>query len=353
MIVLSIPLQKIFEALTSKPKHDKIEVTDQRIKLTSELIEGIRLLKMYAWELRFRDMVGALRKQEVLLMAKIVIWESIERGLTFGAHTIALVLMLLTFTSTGGQLSISNVFPAYFLLAILRLYASFNATLALNFIFSAKMVMKRVQSVMDFVDSRARSPEEPQDTTNAVEFKDFSGYWNISRLSSQDETRLINSEDKPALSNITMNIKQGSLNALVGTVGAGKSSFLLSFLGEMPKTTGSFRRKGTIAYAEQEPTIFAGTFQENILFGKPYEPEFYEKVVQACNLQNDLKLFANGDLSEIGEKGNNLSGGQRARLGLARAVYSNADIYLLDDPLSAVDVRVAKSLVNDLIMKLL
>jgi len=113
------------------------------------------------------------------------------------------------------------------------------------------------------------------------------------------------------------------------------------------------RYTGNISFAEQEPTIFAGTFRENVCFGKPYEPEFYKTVVKACNLEGDLKLFPQGDLSEIGERGNNLSGGQKARLALARAVYSQADIYLLDDPLSAVDPKVARSIYANAIEKVL
>ena len=113
------------------------------------------------------------------------------------------------------------------------------------------------------------------------------------------------------------------------------------------------RYTGSIAFVEQEPTIFAGTFRENVTFGKPYEPEFYKTVVKACNLESDLKLFPQGDLSEIGEKGNNLSGGQKARLALARAVYSQADIYLLDDPLSAVDPKVARSIFGNAIERVL
>ncbi len=157
----------------------------------------------------------------------------------------------------------------------------------------------------------------------------------------------------PTIIEVSTEIRKGSLNALVGPVGSGKTSFLLGLTGEMPKTTGHLRYTGTVAYVEQEPTIFAGTFKESILFGKPYDEAFYNEVIRVCNLETDLALFPKGNDAEIGERGNNLSGGQKARLALARGVYAKADIYLLDDPLSAVDPKVAKSIFDNCISGIL
>ena len=121
----------------------------------------------------------------------------------------------------------------------------------------------------------------------------------------------------------------------------------------MPKSIGSLRYTGRVTYVEQEPTIFSGTSRESILFGREYDEEFYNRVIKACNLESDLKLFSKGDMSPIGERDNNLSGGQKARLALTRAVYSDADTYSLDDLISAVDAKVAKSIFNGTICGLL
>ena len=118
---------------------------------------------------------------------------------------------------------------------------------------------------------------------------------------------------------LLLNLKKGSLNALVGPVGCGKTSFLLALSGEMPKSTGALRYVGNFAYVEQEPTIFAGTFRESVCFGKEYNKEFFDRVVTACNLDSDLKLFPKGDLAEIGEKGNNLSGGSKGKIGFSQS----------------------------------
>lgn len=139
-----------------------------------------------------------------------------------------------------------------------------------------------------------------------------------------------------------MHAKKGSLVAVVGSVGSGKSSVVSAFLGEMERVTGVVKTNGTIAYVSQQAWIQNATLKDNILFGKPYVKATYDKVVEACALKPDFDMLPAGDMTEIGEKGINLSGGQKQRVSLARAAYSDADIYFLDDPLSAVDSHVGK-----------
>lgn len=146
------------------------------------------------------------------------------------------------------------------------------------------------------------------------------------------------------LSNINLKVTPGRLVAVIGPVGSGKTSLLHLILKELPLLSGSVEVTGTISYASQEPWLFAGTVRQNILFGRPMNKERYKTVVHKCALAKDFKLFPHGDRTIIGERGISLSGGQRARINLARAVYKKADIYLLDDPLSAVDTHVGKQL---------
>lgn len=148
----------------------------------------------------------------------------------------------------------------------------------------------------------------------------------------------------PTLNRLCVEFPKGNLIGVIGPVGAGKSSLLQAILRELPLESGSINIDGKLAYASQEPWVFAGTIRQNILFGQDYDKERYNAVIKACALSKDFTQFPNGDQTYIGERGTSLSGGQKARVGLARAVYRQADIYLLDDPLSAVDSHVGAHL---------
>ena len=147
---------------------------------------------------------------------------------------------------------------------------------------------------------------------------------------------------KVILDKLSFTVTPDKLTVVVGPCGAGKSSILLSILGEIPIVNGKIQVRGKIAYASQEPWIFAASVRDNILFGNTYDERRYKQVVHVAALERDMEIFPNGDRTMVGDRGTSLSGGQRARINLARALYTNADIYLLDDPLSAVDANVAK-----------
>lgn len=155
--------------------------------------------------------------------------------------------------------------------------------------------------------------------------------------------------DEITLKNINLSVSEGILLAVVGAVGSGKSSLISALLGEMEKHSGNVNVDGNIAYVSQLPWIQNATLMDNILFGRKLNKEKYEKVIFACALTPDLAMLPAGDQTEIGEKGINLSGGQKQRVALARAVYSDAHIYILDDPLSAVDSHVGKHIFDNLI----
>jgi ABC-type multidrug transport system fused ATPase/permease subunit len=147
----------------------------------------------------------------------------------------------------------------------------------------------------------------------------------------------------PTLSNINLEIEVGSLVAIVGSTGEGKTSIVSAFLGEIPAISGSQAMlRGTVAYVPQVSWIFNATVRDNILFGSSYDSERYNRAIQASALVRDLTLFPNGDLTEIGERGVNISGGQKQRVSIARAIYANADVFLFDDPLSALDAHVGQ-----------
>lgn len=153
----------------------------------------------------------------------------------------------------------------------------------------------------------------------------------------------------PVLDEINIRCPDRSLVAIAGPVGSGKSSMLSAILGDMTRTEGSVFVRGTVAYAAQSPWIMNSTLRDNVLFGHQFDQAKYDKVLDACGLRSDIQILPGGDMVEIGERGINLSGGQKARVGLARAVYADADIYLLDDTLSAVDSHVARHIFDNVI----
>jgi len=362
-LVFWYPWQELFIVLSLKERETTNRATANRLRTTSETLDAIRLLKMYTWEMKFKEKIGSLRKVELKMLKKSAITNAIIRGLSFSTQVCSSFLLFLTYALTGHTLTAGSVFSAYFVIGYLRLYSSYFFGLALNFLTDVRLLLKSIEQVLEAPEIGDVIFEKPQDPKNEAEFENFTAYWDTDSGPDlpQNKKSTIpvppqinqNNHENAVLNNINLSIKKGSLNALVGAVGSGKTSLLMAFTGEMPKTFGSLRYQGNIAYCEQDPTIFAGTFRDNVLFGKPFDHDFYKTVIKACNLESDLKLFPNGDQSEIGERGNNLSGGQKARLALARAVYSQADIYLLDDPLSAVDPKVARSIYNNAIGKVL
>jgi ATP-binding cassette subfamily C (CFTR/MRP) protein 1 len=198
------------------------------------------------------------------------------------------------------------------------------------------MTIVSIKRLNKFLNSKEIDPTNV--TNDASEFA----------LSIQDGNFSWDGSEK-TLRNINLSVKKGNFTAVVGQVGNGKSSLISALLGEMEKLTGTVNVDGSIAYASQLAWIQNATLQDNILFGKPMNKDFYEKVIHACALTADLAMLPGGDMTEIGEKGINLSGGQKSRVSLARAVYSGAEIYILDDPLSAVDSHVGKHIFDNVL----
>ena len=360
-VLLMWPLQYLFSAIGGKYLKQKNPTTDERIKLTNEMIEGIRLLKMYGWDTQFAEMIEKVRNKEVSLLRKIGYTEY------FAGHMLARLtpvlgsfLIFMTYGLMGNTPTVGKVYATIMILFFLRVSAVLFSSMAFKFVVEARLIFQRIIQLLEVDELNAYKVNPPKDPSNGIEFNQFSAFWGENKKQpgqTQEKNSQKNNKaaqivieeltfENPTLKNISFSVKKGTLCALVGKIGCGKSTALMSFFNEVPKTTGELRFSGRLAYVEQEVVIYPGTVRSNILFGKPYDEEKYRKITEACCLLDDFKAFANGDLTEIGERGVNMSGGQKARTSLARALYSDADIYLLDDPLSAVDTKVAKNLFN-------
>ncbi|XP_042499718.1 ABC transporter C family member 13-like [Macadamia integrifolia] len=316
---------------------------DERVRRAGELLTNIRTLKMYGWELLFTNWLLETRSMEVKYLSTR---KYLDAWCVFFWATTPTLFSLFTFgvfTLMGNTLDAATVFTC---LALFNtLISPLNSfPWVINGLIDALISTRRLGSFLSCSEHSSKLVQIAGSSSpllnidqhdlifqhNAVVIRDACCCW-----SKCDEGQ------SSVLNEITLNLSKGFLVAVIGEVGSGKSSLLNSILGEMQLTHGSIRSFGSIAYVPQVPWILSSTIRDNILLGKDYHEERYKEVLHACALDVDTSLMLGGDLAYVGEKGVNISGGQRARLALARAVYHGSDIFLLDDVLSAVDAQVA------------
>ncbi|EAR97613.1 ABC transporter C family protein (macronuclear) [Tetrahymena thermophila SB210] len=346
LMMFFIPIQIYIADKSSQSFAQKTNLVDKRINLTNEVIEGIRLIKMYAWEGAFMKAIMEVRRLELKKVFKILLFFIFEHSLSASSGILATYFIFALTQNYGDsdQLNIANMYSTLDLLQYTKYAMISFAGFGLSGALELRVVFNRLASVFHIKDNHMTCVDGKNEFLNTtlqngeIKMKNFCAYWK---------------GEEPVLKDIDLHLQKGEFVSIVGKIGSGKSTLLNCILKEVPKFRGSFSFSGKLAYVEQEPYIFSSSVRDNILFGKKYKESFYNQVVEACNLVDDFKLLANGDLTEIGERGLNISGGQKARISLARALYSQADIYLLDDPLSAVDAKVAKSLFYGAIKKFL
>uniref|UniRef100_A0A8D2NHH9 Multidrug resistance-associated protein 4 n=1 Tax=Zonotrichia albicollis TaxID=44394 RepID=A0A8D2NHH9_ZONAL len=302
VLIILLPVQTCIGRLFSSLRSKTAALTDVRIRTMNEVISGMKIIKMYAWEKSFAELVNGLRRKEIAMVMKSSYLRGLNLASFFVASKITVFMTFMAYVLLGNVISASRVFVA------VSLYGAVRLTVTLFFPSAVERVSESVISIR-----------------------------RIKNFLMLDEV----SHFKPQLHGSNENI---ILDVQDLTCSWDKSSLLSAILGELPKDKGSINVTGRIAYVSQQPWVFSGTVRSNILFDKEYEKEKYENVLKVCALKKDLELLANGDLTVIGDRGATLSGGQKARVNLARAVYQDADIYLLDDPLSAVDAEVGRHL---------
>ncbi|KAG0298892.1 Multidrug resistance-associated protein 1 [Linnemannia gamsii] len=373
------PLQIWRVKIYNRLHRQRSELADERIRVMTEILSAIKLVKLYAWESPFLTRIlnvrnrelGAMRRAGALDAAMSIVFSSSPLIISFVTLSVYAIWGGPGFTP--GALSPQVVFVSITLFGMLKnpistLTETTSATVRI--IVSTSRIQQfllreetEYDAIVRELDESKRPFEEPsivvQDATFSWSKKsELVGLDNAENQDDADETQglLQESQDsestgiqRPTLQNISLSVKSGSLVAIVGRVGQGKSSLLSALIGEMYKFHGFAKTVGRIAYVPQQSWILNATLRDNILFGLEYDQGRYERIIAASGLEPDLVMLPAGDQTEIGERGINLSGGQKQRVSLARAAYNDADIYLLDDPLSAVDAHVDQHLWRELI----
>ncbi|XP_061352670.1 ABC transporter C family member 5-like isoform X1 [Gastrolobium bilobum] len=333
-IVATVPVARIQEDYQDKLMAAK----DERMRKTSECLRNMRILKLQAWEDRYRIKLEEMRGVEFKWLRKALYSQAFITFIFWSSPIFVSVVTFATSIFLGGQLTAGGVLSALATFRILqeplRNFPDLVSTMA-----QTKVSLDRISGFLQDEELQEDATMVlPRGISNiAVEIKDGVFCWDPS-------------SSRPTLSGIHMKVERGMRVAVCGMVGSGKSSFLSCILGEIPKLSGEVRVCGSAAYVSQSAWIQSGNIEENILFGNPMDKAKYKNVLHACSLKKDLELFSHGDQTIIGDRGINLSGGQKQRVQLARALYQDADVYLLDDPFSAVDAHTGSELFREYIL---
>uniref|UniRef100_A0A8C7JVE8 ATP-binding cassette sub-family C member 5 n=1 Tax=Oncorhynchus kisutch TaxID=8019 RepID=A0A8C7JVE8_ONCKI len=349
--LIFIPIQFLMARLIQVFRRKAVSVTDTRVRTMNEVLTCIKLIKMYAWETSFEKKITDIRKNEKQLLEMAGYIQSINSSITTIIPTMATILTFVVHTLLGLPLSSSEAFTT------IAIFNSMRFSLGL-LPFSVKAIAEGLVSLARLKKLlMTQNPDsylvQRHGSSSALVMEKATFTW--ARPEGQTTTTApgTTTEAKPTLRNISFNLPKGNLLGICGNVGSGKTSLISSILEQMHLQHGSVTADGEFAYVSQQAWIFHGTVQDNILMGEPFNQTRYDKVISACSLIPDLAILPYGDQTEIGERGLNLSGGQKQRISLARAVYSNKDIILLDDPLSAVDAHVGKHIFEECIKKTL
>lgn len=370
LMLAVVPLQSVFGRATGRARRQALGETDARVRVTGEVLSGIRMVKMYAWEDPFEAALGEVRAREAGHLRSTLVFKSFNLAVSYVWLIVVSLAVFSTYSLEGNTLDVPTVFSVLALLNALRFPLALWP-MALSAAVEARVSLQRLLAYfgMEEVEggAAAAAPEvargskgegrrdagnnaaaatagaaadDDDDGDAAVDIRGASFAWG--------------SDAEPALRDVTLRVPRGALVAVIGSVGSGKSTLLSSVLGETRRLGGRSRVRGSVAYTAQTPFLRSASLRNNVTFGLPTVAGRYERAVRAAALGPDLDILPDRDETEIGEKGLNVSGGQKARICLARAVYrashrTSDHVVLLDDPLSAVDVHVGAHIFTECI----
>ncbi|XP_025322662.3 ATP-binding cassette sub-family C member 2 [Canis lupus dingo] len=333
VMILLIPVNGLLASKSRAIQVKNMKNKDKRLKIMNEILSGIKILKYFAWEPSFKNQVHELRKKE---LKNLLTFGQMQSVMVFLLYLTPVLVSVITFSvytlvDSNNVLDAEKAFTSITLFNILRFPLSM-LPMVISSLLQASVSRERLEKYLGGDDLDTSAIRRDSSSDKAVQFSEASFTWDR--------------DSEATIRDVNLDIMPGQLVAVVGTVGSGKSSLMSAMLGEMEDVHGHITIKGTIAYVPQQSWIQNGTIKDNILFGSELDEKRYQQVLEACALLPDLEVLPGGDLAEIGEKGINLSGGQKQRISLARATYQNSDIYVLDDPLSAVDAHVGRHIFN-------
>ncbi|XP_073385743.1 ABC transporter C family member 5 isoform X2 [Physcomitrium patens] len=339
LLLINTPLTKLQEKYQGKV----MEAKDERMKVTSEVLRNMRILKLQAWDKKYFAKIEAIRVKEMSWLWKKAVATASTVYLFWTAPVLVSTATFATCVIMKIPLSAGQILTALATFRILQdpldSFPEFISNLTQTKV-SLDRLWKFLHEEELATDAVERVPKAASENALAISIKSGNFNWNPDVV-------------PYTLTNVNLQVRAGSRVAICGMVGSGKTSLISCILGEIPVVSGMVKVAGSIAYVAQSAWIQSGTIEQNILFGSDMDRLKYEAVLLACALKKDLELFAYGDQTEIGERGINLSGGQKQRVQLARALYQDADIYLLDDPFSAVDAHTGTYLFNEYVMRAL
>ncbi|XP_050216933.1 ABC transporter C family member 3-like [Mercurialis annua] len=337
IMLLNYPLGRLQEKFQDKLMESK----DNRMKTTSEILRNMRILKLQGWEMKFLCKILDLRKMEEGWLKKYFYTSAVTNFFFWVAPTFISVATFGACMFMGVQLETGKILSALATFRILQEPIYFLPD-TISMVVQTKVSLDRIASFLRLqelqFDVIEKLPRFSSDT--AIEIVNGNFSWDFSL-------------PHPTLKDVSFKVFRGMNVAVCGAVGSGKSSLLSCILGEVPKISGTLRLCGTKAYVAQSPWIQSGTIEENILFGKKMDRDRYDRILEACALKKDIEILSFGDQTVIGERGINLSGGQKQRIQIARALYQDSDIYLFDDPFSAVDAHTGSHIFKNVLINLL
>ncbi|VVC32367.1 Hypothetical protein CINCED_3A020730 [Cinara cedri] len=366
VVLMTIPFQAWLGKKMVEFRLKIAQRTDQRVRLMNEIISGIHVIKMYTWEKTFTLFVQYARKMEIGELKKNTYMKIILQSLKICYIRYALFLSIMAYLLLGNKIDTKKMYITIVYFDVLKTMVVSYFPKSITAISEMLSTIERIQNFLLY-DEKCKqetlflkpTAENVSCNNENVLFGEVISYScnsdgrQFTEQSNADICSIVVSnatakcslnQPENCLNDIELTIESGHLVAIIGPVGSGKSSLIQVILGELPLSKGSVSVHGVVSYASQEPWLFNGSVRQNIIFSSPIDESRYSKVIQVCALETDLTQLPYGDRTFVGDRGVSLSGGQRARINLARAVYKQADIYLLDDPLSAVDTSVGKHL---------
>ncbi|KAJ6161271.1 ABC transporter integral membrane type 1, partial [Penicillium chermesinum] len=367
LLLLSMPALTIAVRALVKRRSAINKLTDARVSLTQEILQAVRFVKFFGWEQSFLNRLKDLRNQEIRAIQRVLAIKNAIMCVSISIPIFASMLAFITYSLTNHALVAANVFSSLALFNSMR--GPLNSLpMVIGQVADAFTAQTRISEFLA-AEEQVEGIETIQDMENAIEVEDASFTWERLPIKEEDgpgdkkpakalELKKPKAdEDAPKapfkLEGINLEVGRNELVAVIGTVGCGKSSLLSALAGDMRLTQGKVRMGTTRAFCPQYAWIQNASLRNNIVFGKEFDEAWYNDVVEACALLPDLEVLPYGDQTEIGERGITVSGGQKQRLNIARAIYFNAELVLMDDPLSAVDAHVGRHIMDKAICGLL